>query len=236
MIGIVGSGPEAAAASDAVEGAGERAWSGSAAAVIDADPDVVVALGKRDLHELLRASEDPPPVMILNSALTGRPTGDLAEAVERLAAGDFETRGTPTIRARTGDAVLGRGAFDVMVVTSDPGNISEYRIVSGSELGTIRADGVVVATPAGSRGYARAAGGPVIQPGSEAMAVVPVGAFTMEPAQWVVGLGTPVELANERAVPNSLLLDGAVHDLNEEQTVAVDRGERFDLVVLEDER
>nr|WP_246403835.1 hypothetical protein [Halobellus ruber] len=81
-------------------------------------------------------------------------------------------------------------------MTAEPARISEFGI--GSTDGwfeTVRADGVVVATPLGSTGYARDAGAPVIAPGTGLVAV-PVSAYAMHAHPWV--LRPPMSLSVER--------------------------------------
>jgi NAD+ kinase len=51
--------------------------------------------------------------------------------------------------------------------------------ISGMQLGTYRADGVIVSTPTGSTAYSVAAGGPILQPDMEALIIIPVCPFTL---------------------------------------------------------
>ncbi len=46
--------------------------------------------------------------------------------------------------------------------------------VNDALLGTIRADGIIIATPTGSTGYAVSAGGPIVEPTSRVMLVTPI--------------------------------------------------------------
>jgi NAD+ kinase len=46
--------------------------------------------------------------------------------------------------------------------------------VNGALLGTIRADGIMIATPTGSTGYAISAGGPIVEPTSAVMLITPI--------------------------------------------------------------
>ena len=46
--------------------------------------------------------------------------------------------------------------------------------INGSLVTTVRGDGILVATPTGSTGYALSAGGPIISPNNESICVVPI--------------------------------------------------------------
>jgi NAD+ kinase len=56
----------------------------------------------------------------------------------------------------------------------------------GEQVARFRADGVAVAAPAGTPGYARTAGGPVIPPELSVVSVVPVAPFATDLNHWVV--------------------------------------------------
>jgi NAD+ kinase len=230
MIGVVGD--ETDTVRTALETAGERVLAGTGERVADGDPDAIVAVGTPALTALIK--DDPiPGVPVLSvDAGPGFPeVGDATDAAEALRHGDYATVEHPVFGVAVGDERVGNAVVDVMVVTSDPGSISEFRIVSGGEIGDVRADGVVVATPAGSHGYARSAGGPRLRPGVDAAAVVPIAAFTMSPDRWVVGFDTPVEITSERDVPVSLLLDHERRRLRPGRTVTVSVVDAIDLAV-----
>lgn len=98
---------------------------------------------------------------------------------------------------------------DVTLVTAEPARISEYTIASGDERVTsIRADGVVVATPAGSHGYAHDAGGPRIAPETDVGTVVPIAPFAISDDHWILSL-SDIRLTVERDdAPVDLFVDG----------------------------
>ena len=231
MIGVVGDATDAV--TTALKAAGEDVVSASPECVFDGDPDTVIAVGTPGLTALVQGGTVPEVPVLTVDAGHGFPgIGDTTDVVRALGNGDHPTIEHPVFSVAVDEEHAGNAAVDVMVVTSDPGRISEFRITSGKEIDGIRADGVVVATPAGSHGYARSAGGPRLRPGVDAAAVVPVAAFTMAPDQWVVGLDTPVEITSEREVPVSLLLDDERRRLPQGSTVTVTAADTIDLVVL----
>ena len=104
------------------------------------------------------------------------------------------------------DNTAARAVRDCAIVTTDPARISEYRVVADdATLTAFRADGVVVATPLGTAGYSRAAGGPRLAPDT-GLAVVPIAPFAMTADQWVVR--PPLGLRVERDDDVSVFADG----------------------------
>lgn len=219
----------------AVEDAGATARTGDAASVIDADPEVVVAVGEPAFLAVARADASVPvlPVGV------GRGVRSVPEsAVESAVAGVLSElttveRGLLSV-AVAGEAV-GPAAFDVTLTTTEPARISEYSVAAGTTtVAEFRADGVVVATSAGSQGYARRADGPVVAPDLDAVAVVPVAPFAIDLDRWVVGLSEPVRLAVERdEVPVSLLVDDrAVREVDRDDPVEIAPGGSVSVAVV----
>ncbi len=118
---------------------------------------------------------------------------------------------------------LGRAIREVTLITDEPARISEFEIsrpcavpnhdtqsltgaVGGSE--RIRADGVVIATPLGSHGYAQAAGGPTLAP-ETGLAVVPLAPFKIDPDRWVLPQTTVTCQVSRDGVPVAIDLDGS---------------------------
>lgn len=177
------------------------------------DPSLVVCDGRGGLVSL---AGRPPQVPILPVDPTRRPadstTGFTAEwddaavpGVSRDATADAvrslwddggETRSLPTLSVEAGSASAD-AVFDVALVTEEPGTIAAFAVRSNDEpVADVRADGLVVATPAGSHGYARAVGGPVLAPGSSVVAVVAISPFAIRHSSWVGppdGLGLSID-------------------------------------------
>jgi NAD+ kinase len=96
---------------------------------------------------------------------------ELADGVRRAFRGDFELLRLPAIVL---DAPTGveRAFNDVAIHRKVGERVAELAyVLDGEELGSVRCDGLVVATPAGSTGYNLANGGPVMAWGVEGFVV-----------------------------------------------------------------
>jgi NAD+ kinase len=96
---------------------------------------------------------------------------ELADGVHRAFAGDYELLPLPAIvlDAPTG---IERAFNDVAIHRKVGERVAELAyVLDGEELGSVRCDGLVVATPAGSTGYNLANGGPVMAWGVEGFMV-----------------------------------------------------------------
>jgi NAD+ kinase len=236
-LGVVGDG----ALADRVHGIADdldaAVTRGSAGEVLAADPDAVVAVGEASLFALVNEGLDAPVLPIdagpgyggvsLADLGPGR-AGDLSAdgpeptdrelepasaAVEALVAGEFGTDSRTVLSVFVGGERVGRALADAMLVTTEPARISEYAIRAGERtVEQFRADGVVVSTPTGSHGYGRSAGGPLLEPGSGVLGVVPIAPFAVNADHWVLSADRPVTLSVERD-------EGAVSLLLDDRTV-----------------
>lgn len=232
MIGVVG--PEDAAHRFAEAVSTGQTVSGTAAEVVAAEPDVVAAVGEAAVSDLVRAGVAAPVLPVdAGDGFDSVETKAAPEALEGALAGDLDTRTHPVLSVAVDGEPAGRGCFDAMLVTSEPARISEYAVEAGGGVDQFRADGVVVATPAGSHGYARAVGGPVLDPDAGGLAVVPVAAFTVRSSSRVVGTTGPLTVRVERdegAI--SLLVDGEVcREVPTRRPVTIRVDGRFDTLV-----
>lgn len=209
-------------------GALQEAVVEAGASVVDRDPDAVVVAGEESLFAL---SDDPPTVPVLPVTDSETPLTVARDRVAAALSGSLVRHAHPVLDVRVGGEPVGRSLAEVMLVTSKSARISEFTIGGdGRHVDGFRADGVAVATPLGSVGYARAAGGPVVMPGT-GLAVVPIGQFATFRGAWV--LAPPVDCVVERdEVPVSLVLDGAVAaEVGVDSPVRVALADSLDLLV-----
>lgn len=193
----------------AVETAGGRLVDAAAA-------DALVAVGDDTLRDVLvteAGSASPTrPVIPVRNPEPGGPSdaAGVEGAVRRLLDGTERRVSCPVVAVETNGSVVGRAVFDVTLVTDEPARISEYAVETTTRhREAFRADGVVVATPLGSEGYANAAGGPVVAPGT-GLAVVPIAPFRTRKDTWVVNDGVTLTVERESETV-SLVLDGSPH-------------------------
>ena len=208
MIGVVG--PEARAEELVASVDGVEFVSGEADEVLGTGPEVVVAIGEPAASALVDAGVDVPVLPVAaGPGLESVPTDRVGAVLDAGAETGFHTVERPVLQATIDGEACGRGLFDAMLVTSEPARISEFAVESGGWAERYRADGVVVSTPAGSAGYSRAVGGPVLDPGSWSLSVVPVAAFALRSTVRVADADATLEVSVERDEGDvTLLVDG----------------------------
>ena len=201
-VGVVGDGGEASA----VETAGgtpieDRTEFGSTR--------FVLASGETAVVDLARSSIDVPVLPVgVEDGLRSVPTDRIEAAITRVLEGDQPTITHPIVEA-AGEFEPVRAIFDVALMAAEPARISEFAVHTGDDtVSRFRADGVVAATPAGSAGYSRNAGGPVVAPGTEVASVVPIAPFSTGAGQWILPIDS-IRFSIERdETPVELLADG----------------------------
>jgi NAD+ kinase len=111
--------------------------------------------------------------------LTDIPADALEGAITSVLDGEFLTEQRTMLSGavrRGRKTVFSTLAFnDVVVSRGAVGSMIEFAVtVDGEFIYSLRADGVIVATPTGSTAYALSAGGPILHPALQALALVPI--------------------------------------------------------------
>ena len=128
--------------------------------------------------------------------------------------------------SREGAEVFNALAFNEVVLHR--GNISsmiEFEVrIDGEFLYSQRADGLIVATPTGSTAYSLSAGGPILHPSLDLIALVPVCPHTMSNRPIVVKSESRVEILPHRSSDARVRCDShSYFDLQENDQLVVDR-------------
>lgn len=155
--------------------------------VLEADPSLLVTAGERTLSDLARAAVEIPVLPVGDVAgIESVPVDRLPDALDAALAGDASARARSVLGVEHRGHTR-RALFDVTLVTAEPARISEYTVRSGSDpVSTFRADGVVVATPAGTHGYAGTVDAPSLSSAVDAVAVAPIAPFVTQTRRWVL--------------------------------------------------
>ena len=217
-----------AAAAKAAKGASVRLIStadelrkhGDAAAGIEAvedgeRPDVCIVLGGDGsiLYALRRFSGTDVPVFGINYGTVGFLAAverdHLEDGLRRAFSGDFVSLDMPALRA---DLAIERplALNDFSFNRRPHGRVAELSYAIGDEeVGNVRCDGLVAATPAGSTGYNLANAGPILAWGVKGYVVSFIAPHTLAARALVVAPGDALQVMNATGrEPVEISLDG----------------------------
>ena len=202
-------------------------------AVLGADPagdtDLAVVLGGDGtiLSTLRLYARREVPVFAVNFGTIGflatvEPS-ELQEGMRKALAGELDVLELPGLIASTSDGDE-LAMNDISFHRRHSGRVAELAYsVEGEQLGEVRCDGLVVATPAGSTGYNLANGGPVLAWGVEGYVVSFIAPHTLTARALVVAPGDVLSVTNRsREEDVEMTTDGRrVCVLPREQSISV---------------
>ncbi len=188
------------------------------------DVELCIVLGGDGtiLRALQRYANTGVPVFAINFGESGflatvEPQ-DIEDGICRALTGDFELLRLPAIvlgeHGRAASA--GRDASAVQMAINDVAihrkvgeRVAELAYaLDGEEVGSVRCDGLVVATPAGSTGYNLANGGPVMAWGVEGFVVSFIAPHSMTARALVVAPDDRMTIYNRSREPLDVAVDG----------------------------
>ncbi len=198
----------------------ELAKHGEAAAGIevappDLRPDICLVFGGDGsiLYALRQFAGSGVPVFGVNFGTVGFlaavERGDAAAGIRRALTGEIETIALPGLEVSVGET-RGLGVNDVTITRRPHDRVAElsYRI-SGQEVGHVRCDGLVVATPAGSTGYNLANQGPILAWGVKGYVVSYISPHSLTARALVVAPGDVLHVGNAAGrEPVEVAVDG----------------------------
>ena len=121
---------------------------------------------------------------------------DLDSGIERALAGDFEVIGMPALEIEAdGERLIGVNDISLQRRPNNRVAVLGYRVGS-DQLGQVRCDGLVAATPVGSTGYNLANAGPILAWGVEGYVVSFIAPHTLTARALVVAPSDPLVVAN----------------------------------------
>lgn len=186
--------------------------------------DLVLVIGGDGtlLHTARLLAPHKVPLVGVNAGRLGfladiRPE-ELTTSLDAVLAGDYVEEPRILLRAaidRSGDSTWsGTALNDVVIQKCDAGRMIEFEThVDGSYVCRHRADGIIISTPTGSTAYALSAGGPILHPRLDALAIVPICPHTLSDRPIVVNGGARIEIRmrDSESTNAQVVLDGQDH-------------------------
>ena len=155
--------------------------------------------------------------------------GDMRQGLGAILDGNYTTEDRALLDAeivRGSESVLRTLALNEAVVTrGSQGRLIEFELsLDGEFVYTLRADGVIIATPTGSTAYSLSAQGPILHPAVPALALVPLNPHTLSARPVSVSEAAKVEIVLTHALDARAHFDGlALADLQEGDRLVLQR-------------
>ena len=207
------------------------------AAVMESEADLMIVLGGDGtlIHGASLLQRRTVPILGINVGTIGFLTevalDEVAKGVEKALAGELPVsermRLQISMKLKDQPAVERTILNDVVLSQRHLSRLGTYRITAGGELvTTLRGDGVIVATPTGSTAYAMAAGGSILMPGIDAIAVTPINPHQLTQRQLILSSKAAIELTIDMETGVLATLDGqSAHEFGVEDSLSISKAE-----------
>jgi len=196
--------------------------------------ELIVAIGG-DGTFLRTLRQTSLPLLPINAGTLGvlaevdaRRPEELATAVNRLVERRYYVEERAKLSAEVAGVPLADATNEYVVHPAQVGKMGRFELAfDGRPVGTLRADGVIVATPTGSTAYALSAFGPIVEPEVDGIVLTAIAPFRAEARALVLGGLTTVRIRPTREAPTVVLADGdAEHALPSGGSVTIYRSPR----------
>ncbi len=162
--------------------------------------------------------------------LTDLRAEDMLGAVDRVLSNRYQIESRMLINASVmrGGKVIQQGlAFNDVVIKGGLRLIEIAVEINGSFVHKQRADGLILSTPTGTTAYALSAGGPILHPSLEAIAIVPISPHTLSNRPIAVNSSSLIQVTMIQTDDGQLSYDGQFQMLLESgDRVLVQRAEK----------
>lgn len=204
--------------------------------------DYLVSLGGDGtiLRILHKHHELNSPILGINMGSLGFladvPVPEIYPSLQELISGEAEVKERMMIEGETLHGACFHAVNDMVIHRAKNPSLIDLAVhVDGDYLNTFAADGIIIATPCGSTAYSLAAGGPIIEPGIEALVITPINAHTISNRPIVICPEKDVQVQFlSEAMPVEVSNDGfSVHSMETGEVFTVRFSQRkFKLVCL----
>lgn len=186
--------------------------------------DAIITIGGDGtiLRTCLSIPKPEPPILAINMGVRGFLTEvepkDAYTAMEKLLKGEYHLHKATKLSIQTSEKIIPDALNDVVISTEDPAKILYAQIAKDDRpILKCQADGLILSTRTGSTGYSLSAGGPVLDPGIDALVLTPICSLTVFNS---IVFPANTKLTVKAIRPNKLLvlIDGNYRVLMEKET------------------
>jgi NAD+ kinase len=161
--------------------------------------------------------------------LTDLRAEEMLQAIDAILAGEYQTESRIMLNAsvcRDGKEILQNHALNDIVIKSGLRLIELEVTIDGQFIHKQRADGLIISTPTGTTAYSLSAGGPILHPSLDAIALVPICPHTLSNRPLAVNSNVKIEIKVLQVDHASISFDGQSQlDLALDDCVIVERAE-----------
>lgn len=147
--------------------------------------DFIITIGGDGtiLRTCLAVPKPEPPILAVNEGergfLTEVEPKDACEAVDEILKGEYRIEKCAKLSVSAGKEHFPDALNDLVISAGEPSSILKAEInKDGKPILKFQADGLIFSTATGSTGYSLSAGGPVLDPSTDAFVVTPICALT----------------------------------------------------------
>ncbi|HET9678988.1 MAG TPA: NAD(+)/NADH kinase, partial [Gammaproteobacteria bacterium] len=165
--------------------------------------------------------------------LTDLSAAEIPAHLDRILDGDYREERRALLRMQLGKTQC--LAMNDVVVQKRDGRMIEFETwVNGSFVCAHRADGIVIATPTGSTAYALSSGGPILNPGLDALVMVPICPHTLTDRPLVIDGNSRVEivLGADRGMQAQVSCDGQSEvSVPDSERIVIQRADEYTVLL-----
>lgn len=178
-------------------------------------------------------ADDDVPILGINLGrlgfLTDISSENMLDTMEEVLSGIYQEERRNLLKVSVFEAgklvFEDRAINDVVIHKTDSPRMIEFETsVDGRFLNSQRSDGMIISTPTGSTAYALSAGGPILDPGLNAISLVSINPHTMSTRPYVIHGDSEVELrAHENCDKTAqIICDGQItHEISPQHRTLV---------------
>ena len=180
----------------------------------DLDVDCIITIGG-DGTVLYTLQNIPTqvPILPIRAGLLGFLTeidkADIEDGISRLIAGEYIIDERMRISSSIDGTKLPDALNEVVIHTSQIAKLRHFNVkIDGQLMTTVRADGLIFATPTGSTSYALSVGAPIVDPRLEAIVVAPIAPIWSSTKTTLVPASSKIQVTLELPRTCTVVADG----------------------------